>query len=77
MFQRVGLLLVCVAVAVIAAAGAALGATPAAGTVSTATPTVTWTGGPVPHVEPVRHLCRTGRPGVRHLLAHHHAARVG
>jgi hypothetical protein len=46
MLQRLGLLLICVAVAVIAAAGAALGATPAAGTVSTATPTVTWTGGP-------------------------------
>ena len=46
MFSRVGLLLLAFAAVVIAAAGPATGAVPAAGGVSVATPTSTWTGGP-------------------------------
>lgn len=47
MFSRVGLLLLAFAAAAIAAAVPATGAVPASGTVSTATPTASWTGGPV------------------------------
>ena len=47
MFSRVGLLLLALAAVVIAAAGPATGAVPATGTVSTATPTATWQGGPI------------------------------
>ena len=71
MRSRAGLFLIAVAVAVAAAAGSALGATPSAGTVSTATPSATWTGGPFLGVQPVRRVPRCSRPGVRQVQPDH------